>query len=353
MYQQKALEMTEKGMLPDAVVRAGIRRLLRQRLDEIAAGDLEQVAEREQAFVAMMRTGPVAEVPELANEQHYEVPAAFFETVLGNQRKYSSAFWPDGVTDLDQAEEEALSLTCQHAGLENGQRILELGCGWGSLTLYMARHYPDSEITAVSNSASQAAFIGAQLENEGLRNVSIITADMNDFKAAGSYDRIVSVEMFEHMRNWERLLQCIRGWLKPDGLFFMHIFVHRETPYLFEDKGPGDWMSRHFFSGGMMPSVNLPLRCQEDLLLEQRWFWPGQHYERTCNAWLQKMDLNRAALWPLFEETYGKDFAGIWWQRWRMFFMACAELFGYRDGQEWFVAHYRFKRRRDDETQAD
>ena len=353
MYQQKALEMTEKGMLPDAVVRAGIRRLLRQRLDEIAAGDLEQVVEREQAFLAMMRAGPIAEVPELANEQHYEVPAAFFDTVLGTHRKYSCAFWPDGVTDLDAAEEAALSLTCQHAGLGNGQRILELGCGWGSLTLYMARQYPDSEIIAVSNSASQAAFIRAELKSEGLQNVSIITADMNDFRATGSFDRIVSVEMFEHMRNWELLLRRIRGWLKPDGRFFMHIFVHREIPYLFEDKGPGDWMSRHFFSGGMMPSADLPLRCQEELVLEQRWFWPGHHYERTCNAWLQKMDHNRAALWPLFEDTYGRDFAGIWWQRWRMFFMACAGLFGYRDGNEWFVAHYCFKRRRDEEIQAD
>jgi len=353
MYQQKALEMTEKGMLPDALVRAGIRRLLRQRLDEIAAADPGQVAEREQAFLAIMRAGPVAEVPELANEQHYEVPAAFFETVLGSQRKYSCAFWPEGVTHLDEAEVEALSLTCRHAGLENGQRILELGCGWGSLTLHMARRYPDSEITAVSNSTSQAAFIRTQLESEGLRNVSIVTADMNDFRASGRYDRIVSVEMFEHMRNWQRLLHRVHGWLKPDGRFFMHIFVHREMPYLFEDKGPGDWMSRHFFSGGMMPSADLPLRCQEDLVLEQRWFWPGHHYERTSNAWLQNMDNNRGHLWPLFEETYGKDFAGIWWQRWRMFFMACAELFGYREGQEWFVAHYCFKRRTDDETQAD
>ena len=352
MYQDKALEMTEKGMRPDTLVRAGIRRLLRQRLEQITAGDLDQAAMREQAFLEMMRAGPVADVPELANEQHYEVPSFFFETVLGNQRKYSCGYWPDGVEGLDEAEEEALSLTCQHADLANGQRILELGCGWGSLTLYMARHYPDSEIIAVSNSASQAAFIRTQLASEGLSNVTIITADMNDFRAEDSYDRIVSVEMFEHMRNWERLLERIRGWLRPDGRFFMHIFVHRETPYLFEDKGPGDWMSRHFFSGGMMPSAALPLRCQEQLVLEQRWFWPGRHYERTANAWLQKMDHNRAALWPLFEETYGSDFAAIWWQRWRMFFMACAELFGYREGQEWFVAHYCFKRRSDDETET-
>ena len=353
MYQEKALEMTEKGMLPDPFVRAGIRRLLRQRLEEINAGDLELRTDREQAFVELMRAGPVAEVPELANEQHYEVPAAFFETVLGNQRKYSCAYWPEDVENLDEAEHRALEQTCAHAELANGQRILELGCGWGSLTLFMARHYPRSRITAVSNSASQGEFIRQQLAREGLENVDVITADMNDFDAGDRYDRIVSVEMFEHMRNWERLMRRVSRWLKQDGQFFMHIFVHRDVPYLFQDKGAGDWMSRHFFSGGMMPSADLPLRCQDDLLLEQRWFWSGQHYERTCNAWLQKMDLSRSVLWPLFEETYGKDFASTWWQRWRMFFMACAELFGYRGGQEWFVAHYRFSRRHSGETQAD
>ena len=353
MYQEKALEMTEKGMLPDALIRAGIRRLLRQRLEEIEAGNLEQAAAREQAFLELMRSGSVAEVPELANEQHYEVPPAFFETVLGNHRKYSCACWPDGVADLDQAEQQALALTCEHAGLADGQRILELGCGWGSLTLFMARRYPGSEITAVSNSASQGAFIRQQLASERLRNVRVITADMNDFESDGAFDRVVSVEMFEHMRNWELLMRRIHGWLRPDGRFFMHIFVHRSTPYLFEDKGAGDWMSRHFFSGGMMPSADLPLRCQEHLALEQRWFWSGHHYERTCNAWLQKRARNRARLWPLFETTYGKDVAATRWQRWRMFFMACAELFGYRDGQEWFVAHYRFTRRTGNETKAD
>ena len=228
----------------------------------------------------------------------------------------------------------------------NGQRILELGCGWGSLSLFMARRYPDSEITAVSNSVSQGDFIRAKAASEGLKNISVITADMNDFEAHGRYDRVVSVEMFEHMRNWQLLMGRIGNWLKADGCFFMHIFVHRDIPYLFQDKGTSDWMSRHFFSGGMMPSADLPLRCQEDLALEQRWFWKGQHYEKTCNAWLQKMDHNRKQLWPIFEDTYGKDFAAVWWQRWRMFFMACAELFGYRDGQEWFVAHYRFKKER-------
>jgi cyclopropane-fatty-acyl-phospholipid synthase len=352
MNQQKALEMTERGILPDTLVRAGIRRLLKQRLDDIAAADLERAATQEQVFLKMMREGPVADVPELANEQHYEVPAAFFETVLGDHRKYSCACWPDGVTSLDEAEEEGLSQTCEHAALSNGQRILELGCGWGSLSLFMARRYPDSQITAVSNSVSQGEFIRAKAADEGLQNISVITADMNEFEADGRYDRIVSVEMFEHMRNWELLMARISNWLKADGCFFMHIFVHRDIPYLFQDRGTSDWMSRHFFSGGMMPSADLPLRCQEDLILEQRWFWQGQHYEKTCNAWLQKMDHNRKLLWPLFEDTYGKDFAAIWWQRWRMFFMACAELFGYRDGNEWFVAHYRFKRRDDDETET-
>lgn len=344
MYQEKALEISEKGLLPDSILRAGIRRLLKQRLKDIDAGNIENIAEREHVFEENMRQGPIAQLPELANEQHYEVPAAFFHEILGQYHKYSCAYWPDGVNGLDEASRQALEVTCKRAEILNGQRILELGCGWGSLSLFMARRYPDSDIVAVSNSKSQGAFIRTQLAAAGLENVKVLTADMNDFKTEGTFDRIVSVEMFEHMRNWGQLMRRVRDWLRPDGRFFMHIFVHRDVPYLFLDEGASDWMSRHFFSGGMMPSADLPLRCQNALALERRWFWSGRHYERTCNAWLQNMDAKRHALWPLFEKTYGKDFAATWWQRWRIFFMACAELFGYRAGQEWFVAHYRFSK---------
>ena len=343
MKQNTAQNLTESGLLPDAVVRTGIRHLLKDRLKEIEADDIELAAEREQAHLALMREGRIAEVPELANAQHYEVPAEFFTSVLGKHNKYSCAYWPEGVVDLDQAETAALSTTVERARLEDGQRILELGCGWGSLSLYMAEHLPNSEIVAVSNSTGQARYIRQCAAERNLHNLQVITADMNDFEAEGRFHRVVSIEMFEHMRNWEKLFARVNEWLLPEGLLFMHIFVHRSTPYLFEDNGPGDWMSRHFFSGGMMPDANLPLRVSSQLELEQRWFWSGTHYARTCNAWLEKMDNQRASLKPLFTETYGRDFAGIWWQRWRMFFMACAELFAYRQGQEWFVGHYLFR----------
>ncbi|MEZ5448931.1 MAG: cyclopropane-fatty-acyl-phospholipid synthase family protein [Thiolinea sp.] len=337
-----AHQMTEKGLLPDTLVRTGIRHLLRQRLVEIEADDLEATAQREQDFLQVMRAGAIAEVPERANEQHYEVPAQFFHEVLGAQRKYSCAYWPQGVHTLEQAEQAALELTCEHAGLKDGQRVLELGCGWGSLSLFMARRFPNSDITVVSNSHSQGEYIRQQAAAEKLENLQVLTADMNTFQPEGGYDRIVSVEMFEHMRNWEQLMQRIRSWLQPDGRFFMHIFIHRSTPYLFLDESEADWMSRHFFSGGMMPSAALPLLCAGGLTVEQRWFWSGTHYERTANAWL-KTWMQKEQLTPLFQQTYGKDFAALWWQRWRMFFMACAELFAYRNGREWLVGHYRFR----------
>ncbi|MCB1773498.1 MAG: class I SAM-dependent methyltransferase [Gammaproteobacteria bacterium] len=342
MNQHTAQELSEKGMLPDAIIRAGIRHLLRERLAEISADDIERAAVAEQDFLDAMRSGPVAEVPELANEQHYEVPAEFFDQVLGGHRKYSCGYWPAGVTSLDDAEAAALAATVDHAAIQDGHRILELGCGWGSLTLYMADRFPGSEIVAVSNSRSQGRFIRDRAAAQGLSNVRVVTADMNDFQPEGRFDRIVSVEMFEHMRNWEALLGRAAEWLNASGRLFVHIFVHRRVPYLFEDKGPADWMSRHFFAGGMMPSADLPLRVHSPFTLERRWFWSGEHYARTCNAWLERMDARRSELRPLFEQTYGRDFAGLWWQRWRMFFMACAVLFAYRDGQEWFVAHYRF-----------
>ncbi len=343
--ERLAVELTEQGYLPDRLTRRGIRHLLRQRLREIRCDDPAKAAATLDAFVAAMDTAPVALVPDKANEQHYEVPAGFFTTVLGRHRKYSCGYWPAGTSGLDEAESLALMETCRRAELSDGQQILELGCGWGSLTLWMARRYPRSRITAVSNSHSQRDHILAEAWVRGLHNIRVITYDMNEFdQAPGRYDRVVSVEMFEHMRNWRRLYRDIARWLKPGGKFFMHVFAHRQTPYLFEEAGPSDWMSRHFFSGGMMPSDDLPLRFQQDLVLEERWRLDGGHYEKTANAWLANMDAARERLWPLMLSTYGDD-ARQWWTRWRIFFMACAELFGYDDGREWGVSHYRFVKR--------
>ena len=338
---QKAIEWTEAGLIPDAVIRRGIRRMLEKRLAGIGGDDIQRAAETEQAFVTMMDRSPIALVPELANEQHYEVPAEFFAAVLGTHRKYSCCLWEDGIDTLDAAEQAALESTCQRAGIEDGQRVLDLGCGWGSLTLHIATTFPRCAVTAVSNSRSQRDHIVSEAAARGLSNVDVIVADMNDFDAETTFDRIVSVEMFEHMRNYRELMHRIAGWLKPDGRFLMHIFVHRSTPYEFVDKGSSDWMSRHFFSGGIMPSDGLPLHFQDDLTLDRRWRWNGMHYAHTSNAWLKKMDARRAEVVPILAATYG-DAAAKWWMRWRMFFMACAELFAYNGGTEWFVGHYRF-----------
>jgi cyclopropane-fatty-acyl-phospholipid synthase len=289
-----------------------------------------------------MRKAPVALHTEKANEQHYEVPAEFFHTVLGKHKKYSCCYWPAGVESLDEAEQLALLETCKHAQLNDGQEILELGCGWGSLTLWMAEHYPKSRIDAVSNSHSQREYIESVAASRGLTNINVLTCDMNDFDTAQRYDRVVSVEMFEHMRNWSQLYENIERWLNDDGLFFKHIFVNRGVPYLFLDQDENDWMSRHFFSGGMMPSDDLPLHFQQHLKLQRQWRWQGEHYEKTSNAWLQNMDDNKDSLWPLLETAYGAGQAQKWWMRWRMFFMACAELFAFNNGQEWYVSHYLF-----------
>jgi cyclopropane-fatty-acyl-phospholipid synthase len=338
-----AFDLTEQGLIPDIVIRRGIRHLVKQRLREIHSHDTERMAQLQYDFVAQMQQAPVALVPEKANEQHYEVPAEFYLHALGPHLKYSSAYWPDGISRLADAETAALEQTCEHARLADGQQILELGCGWGSLTLWMAAHYPNSHITAVSNSHSQRAHIEARAHKQGLQNIRVVTCDMNAFDSdANKFDRVVSVEMFEHMRNWQTLYQRVAHWLKPGGMFFKHIFVHRTVPYLFEDNGPSDWMSRYFFSGGMMPSDDLPLMFQSDLNFVQRWRWDGTHYEKTANAWLANMDANRDVILRLFATTYGDDAAQTWWVRWRLFFMACAELFGYDKGQQWWVSHYLF-----------
>jgi cyclopropane-fatty-acyl-phospholipid synthase len=339
-----SINLIERGLMPDALIRAGIRRLCAQRLAEISADDAERASLATELFVQHMQDSEIAPLPRLANEQHYEVPAEFFLHVLGPHRKYSSAWWPTGTVDLEDAEHRALEATTARAALANGQRVLELGCGWGSLTLWMAEKYPDSRITGVSNSRSQRASILERAAARGLTNVEIITADMNSFHCAGGFDRVVSVEMFEHMRNWPRLFANVHDWLKPGGLFFMHVFVHRSTPYAFVDGGDADWMSRHFFSGGMMPSDDLALRFQQQLQLRQRWRWDGRHYEQTANAWLANIDAARDQVLPILARTYGAADAAMWLQRWRVFFMACAELFGYRGGQEWWVSHYLFAR---------
>lgn len=340
-----AIKLAEAGNLPDILIRQGIKQLNEKRLSEIKANDCETGMSNTMKFITSMnQSKQIAPVPELANQQHYEVPAAFFDFCLGEQRKYSSCFWMPDTKNLNEAEELALRQTAAHAQLADGQTILELGCGWGSLSLWMAAHYPNAKITGVSNSNSQREHIMSQAQKRGLNNLNIITADMNVFEAPAQYDRVVSVEMFEHMRNYQTLYRKVASWLKPEGLFFKHIFVHRNTPYAFEVQGDDDWMSQFFFSGGIMPSDDLPLYFQQDLQIVNKWRWDGMHYEKTANAWLINMDKHHDALTPILTSTYGQDQAEVWRQRWRIFYMACAELFGYANGQEWWVSHYLFKK---------
>ena len=338
-----ALKAVERGWVPDSIVRSGIRSLCRQRMREIQIPEAQQSQHLDE-FVRSMGEAPVAPLVHKANEQHYEVPAEFFQQVLGGHLKYSSAFW-DGVDTLDEAEAQALTLSCDHADLKDGQEVLELGCGWGSLTLWMAKTYPGSTVTAVSNSHSQRLFIEQRAIEAGLGNVRVITADVNHFSIDQCFDRIVSVEMFEHLRNYASIFDRVAGWLKPDGRFFMHIFCHHSTPYLFEVRDDTDWMSRYFFSGGMMPSADLPLKFQDSLCFENRWDWSGVEYQKTAEAWLDKLDAAHDEVFAIFSDTYGQANAKMWVNRWRIFFMACAELFGMRGGDEWRVSHFLFNKR--------
>ena len=340
-----ALSLAEKGLVPDALIRAGIRKLLRHRLEEINPGNCEERSKLLQRFLQQMRESPIALHTQEANDQHYELPPEFFEKVLGKHLKYSSCYYANGDESLDQAEAAMLELYGERAELAEGQDILELGCGWGSLTLWMAERYRNSRITAVSNSAPQRHFINARCAERGLDNVEVITCDMNEFRAEGHYDRIVSVEMFEHLRNYSAMLQRANSWLKDDGKLFIHIFVHSRHPYLFEVKSEDDWMSKYFFTGGMMPSDDLLHYLQEDLSLESHWRVSGSHYGRTARHWLEKLDAQRSEILQIFAKTYGADKSGIWLERWRMFFMSCEELFGFDDGQEWWVAHYLMAKR--------
>ncbi|MEZ0230248.1 MAG: cyclopropane-fatty-acyl-phospholipid synthase family protein [Planctomycetota bacterium] len=338
-----AQRLVDRGLVPDALVRAAIRRLNAKRLAEEYAGGLEETRRHQDSLAERLRAGAVAVATEAANEQHYEVPAAFFEQVLGARLKYSSAYFPPGVSTLDAAEEAMLALTCERALLADGQDVLELGCGWGSLTLFMAERFPLSRIHAVSNSSSQREHILARARARGLANVTVETADVNVLEVPGPFDRVVSVEMLEHVQNHERLLERIARWLAPGGKLFVHIFCHRELTYTFETAGPDDWMGRHFFTGGLMPSAYHLALLQKDLVLEERWRVEGEHYARTARAWLENLDARRGAARAALATVHGRD-ADVWVRRWRVFFMACEELFSWRRGTEWFVSHYRFAR---------
>jgi cyclopropane-fatty-acyl-phospholipid synthase len=337
--------LAERGFVPDALLRLGIRRMCAQRLEEERTGGAEATWQRFRGLLDELRHSPMAIHVDEANAQHYELPPRFFELCLGRQLKYSSCYFEKGNETLDEAEEAMLELYGARAQLADGQEILELGCGWGSLTLWMAARFPHSRITAVSNSHRQRVHIEARCLERGLLNVQVITQDVNRLTLdTAAFDRVVSVEMFEHVRNYQILLARIASWLRPGGKLFVHIFCHRELMYPFETQGDDNWMGRHFFTGGLMPAADTLLHFQDDLLVEQQWRLSGTHYRKTANAWLARQDRNREEVMGVMTDTFGVEGARLWNQRWRMFWMACAELFGYDNGNEWLVGHYRFVR---------
>jgi cyclopropane-fatty-acyl-phospholipid synthase len=341
-----AIALAEHGLVPEPVIRAGIRLLLRDRLVKEA----RQFTDREEAFrrfVERMAAEELAPSPRAANQQHYEVPTEFFQIVLGRHLKYSSGLWEPGTTSLDDAEAAMLALTCARADLRDGQAVLELGCGWGSLSLFMAGRYPGSRFVAVSNSRTQGAYVRALAAERGLENLEVRTADMNVFTPGhgGRFDRIVSVEMFEHMRNWPELLRRVAGWLVPGGRLFVHVFAHRQFAYPFEVDGDRDWMARHFFTGGIMPSHDLIGRIPGPLVVEESWLVAGTHYAKTAEAWIERLEANRPAALAVLRRDLSPGEAKLQLERWRLFFLACAELFGFRGGAEWVVSHHRLRAR--------
>jgi cyclopropane-fatty-acyl-phospholipid synthase len=335
-------KLVEQDKAPDFLLRQGIRKLLKQRLADENKGGVEEQQAHLMALIDQLKSSPIAINTAAANEQHYEVPTQFYQYCLGKNLKYSCGYWNPGVTDLDTSETDMLEITCQRAGLESGQNVLELGCGWGSLSLYMSAKYPDSNFTVVSNSRTQKIYIDEQAKQRGIKNLKVITIDINKFTIDDTFDRVVSVEMFEHMRNYQLLMAKVASVLKPDGKLFINIFTHKEYAYLFEVKDESDWMSKYFFTGGIMPSDDLLFYFNGDLKVERHWHVNGTHYARTSEAWLKNMDDHKAEIMPLFEETYGKEQAVKWWVYWRLFYLACAELWNYNEGNEWIVSHYLF-----------
>ena len=334
----------DKGLIPYWMLRGAVYVNCAMRLREQKKLNIPDYKAKFE-FINSLSGEAIAKVPEKANEQHYEVPPPFFKLSLGKRLKYSSAYWDSSVSNLNEAEEKMLELYFERGQFEDGKSVLELGCGWGSLTLFLAERLPHSSITAVSNSKPQRLYIESQAAERNLKNITIITQDMNNFSPEKTFDRIVSIEMFEHMRNWNQLFKKVHSWLNTNGKFFLHIFTHRTYAYPYVEAGPSDWMAKYFFSGGMMPSDDLPLHVQGDLMLEEHWMLDGTHYGKTSKAWVANMDAHKEEIIILFEQESGKGSGALWFERWRLFYLACEVLFGFKGGSEWGVSHYRFAKK--------
>jgi len=334
----------EQNKLPDFILRIGMRILLKHRLNEETVEDAEVQQHRLNDFLEELKNSPIALANEDARRQHYKLPPEFYQYCFGKRLKSSAGYWRPGVTDLDTAEEDMLELTCQRADLQNGQDILELGCGWGSMSLFISAKYPESRITVVSDSAIQKAFIDQTAKDRNISNLTVITADMNTFQILQQFDRVVSIGMFEYMRNYKMLLKKVNGFLKDNGKLFVHMFSHHTLAYKLEVKDGTDWMNNYFFGAGMVPSNHLLSYFNDDLAIDRHWVVNGMNYSRTAEAWLSNMDSHEKEIMTMFEKIYGEDQALKWWVYWRLSFIACAEMFGYRSGNEWMVCHYLFKK---------
>ena len=328
-------------MVPDYLLRRGVRNQGKQRLQMMKNTNLKQ---EYLTFLKEASSGEIAIHTDDANNQHYEVDSEFFQYCLGKNLKYSSCYWNDDTSSLDEAEEIMLDLYCKRAKIKDGMTVLDVGCGWGSLSLYLAQKYPKSKITGVSNSNSQRKFIEEVAYERGLQNLKIITKDINSFNADEKFDRVISIEMFEHTKNSKKLMNSINKWLNSDGLFFMHVFAHKDNPYYFDTNQKNAWMAKYFFTGGMMPNHNLFKDLNSDLNYQKSWMLSGTHYEKTSNAWLEKMDLNKRKILELFKKKNSNSMAKKKFHFWRLFFIACAEIFGYDGGSEWVVSHHLFKK---------
>ncbi|MFP4372569.1 MAG: SAM-dependent methyltransferase [Halanaerobium sp.] len=349
-------KLLARGTVPDFLLRRGIRRLIKKRIKKQNKLSVEERFEYLNNFIAQLKKQPIAVETEAANEQHYELPPQFFEKILGRNLKYSCCYWSDDLNykklkkqsdlqqRLDRAEDEMLELTVKRAQIKNGQNILELGCGWGSLSFYLAKKFPDSRIISISNSSLQIDYINKLAAQNKIDNLRAVKADINNFKTEAQFERVLSVEMFEHMRNYQKLLQKISGFLTAEGKLFVHIFSHQNYPFTYQDSKKTDWMARYFFSGGTMPSQDLLHYFSGNLKLQKQWAVSGSHYQKTLEAWLQIMDQKKEEIYPILESTYGQEQAEKWWNYWRLFFISSAEFFGYNDGDDWFISHYLFQK---------